>query len=215
VAAAPAAFLGAAVVAGARGRRRRGRAAGAFLGAAVVADAGRVAAAPASSFSGVCYRHQAPAYDPLDGTGARIHGGRFTPPGSYPTLYLCTTMPCAVAELARLGQRQVIGVEALLPRAVYEYRISLGRVLDLTSPTVRETLGLRLEDVTSPDWSLTQEVGSVAHALDFQAVRSPSALGVDEVLAVFTLHLADQQLETQLLTTWQSRADLEGAEDPR
>lgn len=171
-------------------------------------DAQRLVSSPLAGFDATCYRHQAPKYDPLDGHGARLHGGRFTPPGSFPTLYLCTSLRCVTAELQRLGQRQVIGVEALLPRAVYEYSVSLSRVLDLTSGEVLEQVGLREADVTAPDWRLTQELGKAAHSLDFQAIRAPSALGVDEILAVFLTQLGDDRLEARLLGTWESLDDL-------
>jgi len=55
---------------------------------------------------------------PASGEGARLNGGRFNLPDSFPVLYLCTTRPWVVAEMRRLGERQAIGVESLLPRVV-------------------------------------------------------------------------------------------------
>ncbi|MGH2928380.1 MAG: RES domain-containing protein [Solirubrobacteraceae bacterium] len=75
-----------------------------------------MAAAPLLPFTGQDWRQIAPRYDPLSGEGARLHGGRFNPPGSFPVLYICQSRPCAAAELKRLGERQAIGVEGLLPR---------------------------------------------------------------------------------------------------
>jgi len=51
------------------------------------------------------------------------------------------TRPRAVAELARLGMRHVVGVDGLLPRALYEYQLELDRVLDLTDEQVRDHVG--------------------------------------------------------------------------
>ncbi|MHB1510257.1 MAG: hypothetical protein ACYCST_12655 [Acidimicrobiales bacterium] len=51
-------------------------------------DAGQVAAAPLAPFIGQGWRHVAPRCDLGSGEGARIHGGLFTPPGSFPVLYL-------------------------------------------------------------------------------------------------------------------------------
>jgi hypothetical protein len=87
----------------------------------VAVDAGLVAAAPLLPFTGQGWRQIAPQYDPLSGEGARLHGGRFNPPGSFPVLYICQSRPCAVAELKRLGERQAIGAEGLLPRRLYRY----------------------------------------------------------------------------------------------
>jgi uncharacterized protein (TIGR00369 family) len=96
-------------------------------------DAGRVAAAPLTPFIGQGFRHLGPRYDPLSGEGARLHGGRFNPPGSFPVLYICQSSPCAVAELKRLGERQAIGVEGLLPRVPTATRSTLTECS--TSPT--------------------------------------------------------------------------------
>ena len=104
-------------------------------------DAGRVATAPPARFNVQGWRHLSPRYDPLSGEGARLHGGRFNPPGSFPVLYLCQSRPCAVAELRHLGERQAIGVEGLLPRVLYRYEIALDRVLDLEDVPLLVELG--------------------------------------------------------------------------
>lgn len=57
-------------------------------------------------------------------------------------LYLCTSRPCAVAEMRRLGERQAIGVENLLPRVLYRYEILLERVLDLTAEEDARHVGI-------------------------------------------------------------------------
>lgn len=165
-------------------------------------DVGRVAAAPLAPFTGHGWRHLGPRYDPLSGEGARIHGGRFNPPGSFPVLYLCQSRPCAVAELRRLGERQAIGIEGLLPRMLYRYEISLDRVLDLTDDGVRTQVGLGVDVLTGPDWTSCQELGSALHALGAQAINSPSATGVGEILAVFVQQLGLGRLEPHLVEEW-------------
>lgn len=172
-------------------------------------DPARVAAATLSPFSGEGWRHLSPRHDPLSGEGARLHGGRFNPAGSFPVLYICRTRPCVVAELQRFGERQAIGVEGLLPRHLYRYDIRLDRVLDLTSAGVRGEVGLGLEVLTGPDWAACQDLGATAHALGVQAILSPSAAGVDEVLAVFVQHIGLGTVEPKLVEEWQTMADLE------
>ncbi|MGH9109003.1 MAG: RES family NAD+ phosphorylase [Acidimicrobiales bacterium] len=173
-------------------------------------DAGRVAATPLAPFAGQGWRHLGPRYDPLSGEGARIHGGRFNPPGSFPVLYLCQSRPCAVAELRRLGERQAIGVEGLLPRMLYRYEINLDRVLDLTDDAVRAQVGLGLQALTGPDWSTCQELGSTLHALGTQGVSSPSATGVGDVLAVFVQRIGLGRLESHLAEEWHSLHQVDG-----
>ena len=104
-------------------------------------------------------------------------------------LYLCTSRPCAVAETRRLGERQAIGVENLLPRVLYRYEIQLERVLDLTAEEDARRVGISRQVLIGPDWSECQALGTGAHALGIQAIRSPSAAGVDDILAVFVQHI--------------------------
>jgi RES domain-containing protein len=172
-------------------------------------DPTRVAAATLSPFSGEGWRHLSPRHDPLSGEGARLHGGRFNPAGSFPVLYICRTRPCVVAELHRFGERQASGVEGLLPRHLYRYDILLDRELDLTDVGVRGEVGLGLEVLTGPDWAACQDLGATAHALGVQAVLSPSAAGVDDVLAVFVQHIGLGTVEPMLVEEWQTVADLE------
>ena len=146
--------------------------------------------------------------DPLSGEGARIRGGRFNPPDSYPVLYLCTTRPCAVAELHQLGQRQMIGVEGLLPRVLYRYEISLDEVLDLTSSATLGHLGITAQQVTGADLAIPRQIGESAHATGIQAIKAPSATGVDTVIAVFPELLGSGRLIPDLLERWDSRNDL-------
>ncbi|MDQ2724536.1 MAG: RES family NAD+ phosphorylase, partial [Actinomycetota bacterium] len=142
--------------------------------------------------------------EPLSGEGARIHGGRFNPPGSFPALYLCQSRPCAVAELRRFGERQSIGVEGLLPRLLYRYEINLDRVLDLTNDEVSAQIGLSLDVLTGPDWTTCRELGSTLHALGAQGIKSPSATGVGEILVVFVQQIGLGRLEPHLAEEWHS-----------
>ena len=173
-------------------------------------DPTRVAAETLSPFSGDGWRHLSPRHDPLSGEGARLHGGRFNPAGSFPVLYICRTRPCVVAELRRFGERQAIGVEGLLPRHLHRYDIRLDRVLDLTDVAVRREVGFSLEVLTGPDWAACQDLGATAHALGVQAILSPSAAGVDDVLPLFVQHIGLGTVEPTLVEDWHTMADVEG-----
>lgn len=157
----------------------------------------------------VGYRNQSPGFDPRSGEGARRLGGRFNPPNSFPVIYLCTTRPCVVAELTRQVERQGLSVEGFLPREVYRLTASLTRVLDLTDTDVLTALGLVADDVLRDDWSLTREIGEAAHEHDFQAIRSRSATGVDDVIAVMPENLAGAVLKAELVEEWTVPTDLD------
>lgn len=165
----------------------------------------QVATAPHVAYVGEAYRHMAARWDnPSSGEGARIRGGRFNPPDSFPVLYLCTTRPCTIAELRHLGQRQLIGIEGLLPRVLYRYETSLDRVLDLTSRATLQHLGITEQQVTGSDLTIPRQVGEAAHATGSQAIRAPSATGVDQVIAVFSESLGSGRLLPELLERWES-----------
>lgn len=117
-------------------------------------------------------------------------------------LYICQSRPCAVAELKRLGERQAVGVEGLLPRTLFLYEIALDRVLDLTDDSVRAQVGLGVDVLTGPDWTACQELGLAAHALGARGINSPSATGVGDVLAVFVQNMGLGHLEPQLVEEW-------------
>lgn len=171
-------------------------------------DADRIAAAPRQQIVATGWRQSAPQYDPSSGEGARKVGGRFNPPDSFPVLYLCTTRPCAVAELQRLGQRQPIGLEGLLPRQLNRYELELSEVLDLTDRDVREALDLNTDTLVGPDWNATQQIGDVAHRNGFHAIRSPSATGIDDVLAVFSDIALSEIINVVAIERWETLQDL-------
>lgn len=113
-----------------------------------------------------------------------------------------------MAELERLGVRQVIGVEGLLPRRLYEYGVRLDRVLDLTAERTRGHLGISTEELTSDDLTRPRALGQLAYRAGLQALRSPSASGVGEILAVFPELVPAGGLRPRLLEEWRRVEDL-------
>ena len=163
---------------------------------------------PRSALHAAAYRNQAKGFDPRSGEGARRLGGRFNPPNSFPVLYLCLTKPCVVAELSKQAQRQGLNIADLLPRELWEIAVELDGVLDLTDNKTCDELGLVDADLVRKDHSLTREIGEAAHEHQYQAIRSPSATGVDHILAVFPENLSGRVLEVELLAVWTKLTDL-------
>ena len=168
----------------------------------------RITNAPRLPYRGVCYRQQAPAYDPLSGEGAKIHGGRFNPPDSFAVLYLCSTAGCAAAEFMRTTHRHPLGPAAFLPRVLYRYDVQLTAVLDLTDPRTLEHLRLEAQALVDADVTLPRHIGEIAHQFGYQAVRNPSATGVDDVVAVLVENLRTGVLTPSLEATWNSLDDV-------
>jgi RES domain-containing protein len=60
-----------------------------------------------NSFSGICYRCTEPQFigQIVSGLGSQLHGGRWTPKNSFPTVYLCDTVEAALQEYLARGRR--------------------------------------------------------------------------------------------------------------
>lgn len=69
---------------------------------------------------------------------------------------------------------------------------------------------MRPPDLVRDDHRFTQEIGEAAHEHAFQAIRSPSATGVDNILAIFPEKLAGAILNVELLGEWSTTEDLAG-----
>lgn len=165
-------------------------------------DAAAVVALSAASYEGAGYRQQAPEFDPLSGEGARRKGGRFNPPDSFSVLYLCSTRACAVAEFYRAGNRLAIGPEGLLPRHLYRYDIRLDRIVDLTRTESLGQLGIPQSDLVGENHSATRDLGKMAYSLGIQAIRSPSATGRDDVIALFIENIGSGVINPEWAEVW-------------
>jgi hypothetical protein len=67
---------------------------------------------------------------------------------------------------------------------------------------------MTLEMVVDEDWSLTQQIGEVAHQFGYQAILNASATGVDEVLAVLVENIRTGTVGPIPVGAWQSLDDL-------
>lgn len=63
-------------------------------------------------------------------------------------------------------------------------------------------------DLVREDHRFTQEIGAGTREHGFQAIRSPSATGVDHVVAIFPEKLAGAVLDVNLLGEWNTTDDL-------
>jgi RES domain-containing protein len=90
----------------------------------------RIGTVPSRPFRGLAYRSASPGYAALSGEGARLKGGRWNPPDSFPVLYVATDPSAAAAEIKRTARRYGVALDDLLPR-------------------ILTTIGVRLEIVQS------------------------------------------------------------------
>jgi RES domain-containing protein len=144
-------------------------------------------------WSGEAYRHTAPHYPAISGSGASAIGGRWNPTG-VSTIYLATPIEACVAEFMRRAKGQARGVQSFLPRDLHVISVHELQVVDLTVEDARKAVGIRLENIEGADRSACQEVGQAAHYLGFQGILAPSATHVGLVLACFERNIQRGQL---------------------
>ncbi len=157
---------------------------------------------------GVVFRSVAPRYasshDLLSGYGARKHGGRWNPPGSFPAIYAGLTPETAVAEaLAQFRYFGISDAEAM-PRVIVPLAAELENVLDLREASLRRRIRVSGEQMRKERWremqdrgaeALTQALGRAAHESGFEGLLVPSAAVAGGVnLVVFPLRLSKGSL---------------------
>jgi hypothetical protein len=101
-------------------------------------------------------------------------------------------------------------VDDFLPRELWSLETTLDRVIDLTNDAALRATGLATVDLVRPDHALTQLIGEAAHERGIQAIKSPSATGVDAVLALFPENLGALTIKVELVEVWESVTDLSG-----
>lgn len=82
----------------------------------------------------VTCRHVSEGRQPLSGAGARIQGGRWNLPESFPTLYVGMTEDIVAAEFRRLALLSGRSTASFLPRQLHKLDLKLQLVLDLRTP---------------------------------------------------------------------------------
>lgn len=158
---------------------------------------------PRRILQAVSYRHVSEGRQPLSGEGARIQGGRWNSPESFPTLYVGMTEDVVAAEFRRLARRSGRSTADFLPRQLYEIDVRLQLVLDLTDGGHVAALEIDAADLVSDDLTTCQALGDAAHYLGTEAVLAPSAAGAGVALAVFTDRLGPTSVLTpRLLRVW-------------
>lgn len=149
-----------------------------------------VAAAGATSVSGIFERHTSPRYRTLTGSAA---GGRWGPEGSYPVLYLGRPTDSVTVEAYRHLVEPIEGMrpELVGPRRLLKCRVEISQILDLRDALVRDQVGIAMTDLMSDvgDYAACQRIGVAAHQLGLHGIVAPAATGLGETLAVFERRL--------------------------
>ncbi len=90
------------------------------------------------SFSGVCYRCTEPQFADqiVSGLGSQLHGARWTPKNSFPTVYLCETTEAALQEYLARGRRMRLPDHKVLPMVMAWIKVRTANLLDTTNAEI-------------------------------------------------------------------------------
>ena len=135
--------------------------------------------------------------EPLWPGGAALSGARFTPVGSFPTLYLASDFITAQIETGSIFTHPLLRSVTVRTDPVVTFAVDgvLTDVVDLHDSTVQSSIGTTTSELTG-SWRLaspapTQELGRAAHASGMiTALKYPSSKHADGwALAIFTERL--------------------------
>ena len=162
---------------------------------------------PARPFDGVVFRSHSSSYAALSGEGARVKGGRWNPPNSFPVIYTALDEETVAKEIGRSARKLGLQPTDLLPRELTKVNATLSRVLDLADQDIQRSSGLTLTVITDDDIRICQAVGDAAHYLGFEAILAPSAAGGTRNLSIFVNRLqASSRLDIVATTTIDTKA---------
>jgi RES domain-containing protein len=135
---------------------------------------------------------------PLWAGGAKLKGGRFTPKGSFETLYLASDLLTLGIEMGKVFPRggPISGAPLPSPFTTVHVAGRVRSVLDLTSAAARRKLRTTVAEITGP-WRL--EANPVTHELARAAVESRRILAILAPSAANRRHGTILALFTELL----------------
>ena len=81
------------------------------------------------------------SFSPLSGEGAKVHGGRFNPPG-VDALYLASTILGAIAEMGHGFAHRLVP-----PMTIVSYEVDVDDIVDLTMDQGRRAANVDLADM--------------------------------------------------------------------
>jgi RES domain-containing protein len=150
-----------------------------------------VAACPTGTVKDIFWRHAAPNRDAFAG-GSWGRWGR-----DFPVIYLARSESGAVIEAYRhLVEEAGVPAHMVKPRTLYTVQVEVGGLLDLTSTSSLDEVGLTQADLTSPvdDYEACQEVAAAAHQLGRHGILAPAAHGLGQTLALFRQKVTPSEL---------------------
>ena len=135
------------------------------------------------TFSGVCYRCTEPQFADqiVSGLGSQLHGARWTPKNSFPTVYLCESVEAALQEYLARGRRMKLPDYESLPMVMAWVKLKTANLLDTTDAEVAAVIDPLLKKdkihwraIQDRREAVSQAVGRAIKEICFSGLIAPS-----------------------------------------
>jgi RES domain-containing protein len=135
------------------------------------------------AFSGVCYRCAEPQFvgQIVRGLGSQIHGARWTPKNSFPTVYLCESVEAALQEYLARARRMKLPDYKSLPMVMAWVKVKAVNILDTTDAEIAAVIKpilatdrIHWRSIQARREAVSQAVGRAIEASCFSGLIAPS-----------------------------------------
>src|SRR5438477_2884968 len=134
-------------------------------------------------FSGVCYRCTEPRFADqiVSGLGSQLHGARWTPKNSFPTVYLCETVETALQEYLARARRMRLPDHKSLPMVMAWIKVKTTNLLDTTDAEVATIINpllatdkIHWRAIQDRREAVSQAIGRAIREVCFSGLIAPS-----------------------------------------
>src|SRR2546426_1531174 len=134
-------------------------------------------------FSGVCYRCTEPQFAAqiVSGLGSQLHGARWTPKNSFPTIYLCESVEAALQEYSARGRRMKLPDYKSLPMVMAWVKVKTANLLDTTDAQVATIINpflatdkIHWRVIQDRREAVSQAIGRAIQEVCFSGLIAPS-----------------------------------------
>ncbi len=135
------------------------------------------------AFSGVCYRCTEPQFADqiVSGLGSQLHGARWTPKNSFPTVYLCKTVEAALQEYLARARRMRLPDHKSLPMVMAWVKAKAANLLDTTDTEVAVVINpllatdkIHWRAIQDRREAVSQAIGRAIKEVCFSGLIAPS-----------------------------------------
>jgi RES domain-containing protein len=133
--------------------------------------------------SAVCYRCTEPRFADqiVSGLGSQLHGARWTPKNSFPTVYLCETVEAALQEYLARERRMKIPDYKSLPMVMAWVKVKAANLLDTTDSEIAAVMNplltrdkIHWRAIQDRREAVSQAIGRAIKEICFSGLIAPS-----------------------------------------